>query len=58
MDRNDIEKMDIKVRDLRKAAEELIEMGSAIEAVRRNCDRILASVRMLELNVSDAKEVL
>jgi hypothetical protein len=58
VDLNHMEKMDVKVKDLRRAAEELLEMGGAIEAVRRNCDRLLASVRMLELNVSDAREVL
>jgi hypothetical protein len=54
----DIEKMDKKIRLLRVTAEELMHEAGHIEAVKKNLVRLLSSVRMLELNVSDAKEVL
>ncbi len=54
----DIEKMDSKIGLLRKTAEELMYESGEIEAVKKNLVRLLASVRMLELNVSDVKEVL
>ena len=50
----DIKKMDAKIKEIRKAAEELQEMGGDIEAVNKNLVRLLASTKMLELNISDA----
>lgn len=51
---HDIQKMDAKIKEIRKAAEELQELGGDIEAVHRNLVRLLASAKMLELNISDA----
>lgn len=48
-----IQKMDEKIKEIRKAAEELQELGGDIEAVNRNLVRLLASTKMLELNISD-----
>lgn len=50
----DIKKMDAKIKEIRKAAEELQKMGADIEAVNKNLVRLLASTKMLELNISDA----
>jgi pyridoxine 5'-phosphate synthase PdxJ len=49
-----IKKMDAKIKEIRKAAEELQELGQDIEAVNKNLVRLLASTKMLELNISDA----
>jgi hypothetical protein len=54
----DLKGMDARIKGLRRTAEELRELGQGIEAVRRNVDRILASVKMIELNVCDVAEVL
>lgn len=54
----DIKVLDAKIRELRKAAEETRNYGGGIEAVRRNADRILASVRMIELNLCDVTDIL
>jgi hypothetical protein len=48
-----LEELDQSVRDLRAAALRLKKAAQGIQAVERNADRILASTRMLELNVSD-----
>ena len=53
-----IEQMDEKIKLLRKTAEELLALGGDIEAVKKNLVRLLASTRMLELNVSDVKDLL
>ena len=59
MDReHDLEGMGAKIRELRTIAEEMRELGKGMEAVRRNVDRILASVTMLEINVCDVVEAL
>ena len=53
-----INEMDAKIKEIRKAAEELQEMGGDIEAVNKNLVRLLASTKMLELNISDAISVV
>ena len=53
-----IKEMDEKIKLLRKTAEELMVIGGDIEAVKKNLVRLLASTKMLELNISDAKELL
>jgi predicted component of type VI protein secretion system len=53
-----IDEMDDLIKKLRQVAEELKEKSGGIQAVDRNVERILANVKMLELNVSDVKEVL
>lgn len=52
----DLQEMGKRIKMIKQAAMELKEIGSGIEAVVRNADRILASVRMLEINVSDVLE--
>jgi hypothetical protein len=54
----DIKGMADKILALRKKATELKEMSGGIQTVDRNIDRILACVRMLELNISDAASIL
>jgi hypothetical protein len=51
----DINKLDEKIKTLRKLAEEIKAEGGEIEAVKRNINRVLASTRMLEINVCDVK---
>ncbi len=53
----DIKEMDTKIRVLRQTAEELLDAAGDVEAVRRNTKRILASIRMLELNVCDLCDI-
>ena len=54
---NDIKKIYDKIRVLKRTAEELNWMGEDFPALARNSTRILASVKMLELNVSDLVEL-
>ena len=49
----DIKGMATKVETLKQAATELKAMSGGIQAVERNVDRILASIKMLEINVND-----
>jgi hypothetical protein len=53
-----IEEMDELIKRLRCIAEELKEKSGGIQAVDRNLDRILSNVTMLELNISDVRELL
>jgi len=53
-----IETIDVKIKEMKKLAEGIMKEGSEIEAVKRNTKRILASIAMLEFNVSDVKEVM
>lgn len=57
MEHWDISSMDKKIREIKKAADELEELGKGIEAVKRNVHRLKATLKMLELNISDLKLV-
>lgn len=58
MENWNLEEMDERIRKIRQLAEELKEKDGGFQAVERNVDRILASIKMLELNISDAKGLL
>ncbi len=58
MDIKKLLEMDRRIQSIKRSVIELQYLGQEIEAVRRNADRILASIRMLELNVSDLIPVL
>jgi hypothetical protein len=42
-----------KIQILKQTATELKRISGGIQAVDRNVDRILASIKMLEINISD-----
>jgi hypothetical protein len=54
----DIQGMVAKIQALRKSAEELKEISGGIPTVIRNAERILADVKMLEININDVAELL
>jgi hypothetical protein len=54
----DIKGMVAKIKALRKNAETLKEISGGIPAVNKNADRILANVKMLEININDAADIL
>jgi hypothetical protein len=49
----DIARLNLSIQRARQAVEELKELGEDFPAVARNAERILASLKMLEINVSD-----
>jgi hypothetical protein len=53
MTRKEMMELDTRIQAIRKASEELKQLGREIPAVDRNARRILASVKMLEINVTD-----
>ena len=57
MNRREIKKLDARIKTLKKAAQELKKLSGGIQAVDRNADRVLASVKMLEINISDLLDV-
>ena len=54
----DIKGMTEKIQSIKEAATELKYISGGIQAVDRNVDRILASVKMLEINVSDIASII
>jgi hypothetical protein len=52
----DLKEIADKIASLRKTAEELRDLGEDFPALYRNTRRIMAGIRMLELNVSDIAE--
>jgi len=53
----DLKKIDDKIQVMKRTAEELNQLGENFPALARNSVRILASVKMLEINVSDLVEL-
>jgi hypothetical protein len=53
MDTERLLEMDRRIQSIKKSVIELQDLGVEIEAIAKNSDRILASIRMLELNISD-----
>lgn len=53
-----IEDMAKKIKILKQTATELKRISGGIQGVDRNADRILASVKMLEINISDLVDLL
>lgn len=53
----DMKSLNQSVQQMRQLAAELKGKAGGIQAVERNIDRILASIKMLELNISDVYEL-
>jgi hypothetical protein len=53
----DLKELDRKIQSMKKTAEELKQMGEDFPALYRNISRVLASLKMLELNISDVAGV-
>jgi hypothetical protein len=53
----DLNMINAKIQLLKKTAQELNRIGQDFPTVARNTARILASVKMLEINVSDLVEL-
>lgn len=55
--RIDLNKINAKIQLMKKTAEELNQIGENFPALDRNTVRILASIKMLEINISDLVEL-
>ena len=53
MSKIDLHRIDSKIQLIKETAQELKALGAEIPAIDRNIVRILASVKMLEINFSD-----
>ena len=53
-----VNEMAEKIQAIKEAATELKNISGGIQAVDRNVDRILASVKMLEINISDIADLI
>jgi hypothetical protein len=53
----DMDDLHRNIQSARKAVEELKRLGEDFPAVARNAERMLASLKMLEINVSDVIEM-
>ncbi len=53
----DLNTINAKIQGIKKAAEELKRVGTNFPALSRNADRILASIKMLEINITDCVDL-
>ena len=52
-----LDKMVKQIRAMKRSAVELKNISGGMEAVDRNVDRILASIKMLEINIVDVADL-
>lgn len=48
-----LKELDHEIRAMKRSAETLFRMGASFPAVRCNAARLLASLKMLEINICD-----
>jgi len=53
----DLNEINKKIQLMKQTAQELNQMGKDFPAIARNTVRIMASVKMLEINISDLVEL-
>ena len=53
----DLKDIDSKIQSIKKIAEDLSQTYSDFPAIKRNTARLLASVKMLEINISDISDL-
>ncbi|MBN1851002.1 MAG: hypothetical protein JW932_20740 [Deltaproteobacteria bacterium] len=56
IDQINIKEIDKKLQQIKKLAEDLADKGKNFPSLYRNSRRILAGIKMLELNISDLKD--
>lgn len=54
----DIKLIAEKIETIRRTATELKSISGGIQAIDRNVDRILASVKMMEINITDVVDII
>ena len=57
MTQKDLKDIDEKIQVMKRTAQELNRLGDNFPALARNTVRILASIKMLEINISDLVEL-
>ena len=53
----DLHQINDKIQLLKKTAEELNQIGEEFPAITRNTVRILGSIKMLKINISDILDI-
>ena len=51
-----LKEMDKTIKEIKEKVEHLMKISGGIQCVDRNCVRMLASIKMLELNICDVAE--
>lgn len=54
----DIKKMAEIIREIKDKVHHLKDISGGMQCVERNCHRMLASIKMLELNICDVADIL
>ncbi|RLB36408.1 MAG: hypothetical protein DRH12_15810 [Deltaproteobacteria bacterium] len=56
--KEELKKFNQLIQELKKVALKLNQMSDLVPSIKRNSDRVLASIRMMELNISDLVQVV
>jgi len=58
METKKLKQIQKEIENISRASNRLKELSGGVQAIDRNASRILASVKMLEINISDLMEIL
>ncbi len=53
----DLKEINSRIRSMKREAEKLKDMGDEFPALAKNASRILANIKMLEINISDVLDM-
>jgi hypothetical protein len=53
-----LQEIDDKIKIIKETAEQMVEMSDDFPSLYRNSRRILASIKMLEINISDLNDLI
>jgi len=56
--KEELKKFNQLIQELKKVALKLNQMSDLVPSIKRNSDRVLASIRMMEFNISDLVQVV
>ncbi len=54
--KTEVKKLDQEIKSLKKTTLSLMENSKSIPAIQKNTSRILASIKMMEINICDLVE--
>ena len=55
---NNLREIAQKIEAINREVTELKQISGGIQAIDRNADRILASIKMLQINISDVADII
>ena len=53
-----LKELDKTIKEVKEKVQHIMELSGGMQCVDRNCERIMASIKMLELNICDVADII